>query len=65
MKENGKIEIRCPKCHKLLGKIENGGICEKLYLFCRYCKQEIKVTINADECKFEILENKENGKENL
>lgn len=46
-----KIDIKCPKCSKLLAKMYRNGICKNIFLYCRSCKKEYQVTIK--ECKKE------------
>ena len=43
MKTN-KIPLYCPKCKKLLGKMDSTGSCEKIFLYCKNCKQEYEIT---------------------
>lgn len=37
-----KVEIKCPKCGKLLAKKKKGIIIEGIYLYCKVCKEEIE-----------------------
>ena len=39
-----KIPLYCPKCNKLLAKLDKKGSCEKIYLYCTSCKQEYEIT---------------------
>lgn len=41
---NNKIPLYCPKCHKVLGKLDEYGYCKKIFLYCRSCKQEYEIT---------------------
>lgn len=38
-----KRDILCPQCGKILCKIEQEGKLEKVYLYCKKCKQEIYI----------------------
>lgn len=43
---NEKIDIKCPKCNKLLAKMSRKkGICKSMYLYCKNCKKEYEITI--------------------
>lgn len=33
-------KILCPKCGKLLCKLDEKGIINKIYLYCKICKEE-------------------------
>ena len=44
-----KIEIRCPKCDKLLAKMYRNGSCKDIFLYCRSCKKEYRFTIKQVE----------------
>lgn len=49
-----KIQLCCPKCKKLLAKLDKNGYCRKIFLYCKCCKQEYEVTydkIRANEPK--------------
>lgn len=51
-----KIPLHCPKCKKLLAKLDKNGYCKKIYLFCKQCKQEYEITYKkarANEPKVE------------
>lgn len=39
-----KIPLYCPKCKKLLAKMDRKGSCEKIFLYCKNCKQEYEIT---------------------
>ena len=39
-----KIQLCCPKCKKLLAKLDKNGYCRKIFLYCKCCKQEYEVT---------------------
>ena len=39
-----KIPLYCPKCKKLLAKMDSKGSCEHIYLYCKNCKQEYEIT---------------------
>lgn len=41
---DNKIPLKCPKCKKLIGKIDKYGSCEKIYLYCKSCKKEYEIT---------------------
>ena len=41
---NEKIVLLCPKCKKLLAKMDRNGSCKNIYLFCKSCKQEYEIT---------------------
>lgn len=41
---NEKIPLLCPKCSKLLAKMDKRGSCEKIFLYCKSCKQEYEIT---------------------
>lgn len=43
---NNKIPLYCPKCHKVLGKLDKNGYCKKIFLYCKNCKQEYEITYN-------------------
>lgn len=40
-----KVEIKCPKCDKLLAKMCRYGSCKNMFLYCRSCKKEYQITI--------------------
>lgn len=44
-----KIPLYCPKCKKLLAKLDSKGRCEKIYLYCKSCKQEYEITYQKTE----------------
>lgn len=37
------VEIRCPKCSKLVAKKEEEANCEKIYFYCTRCKQNFEI----------------------
>lgn len=41
---DNKIQLYCPKCHKLLAKLDKYGYCRKIFLYCKSCKQEYEIT---------------------
>lgn len=43
------FEIKCPKCNKLLAKMNKNGNCEDILLYCRRCKKEYRYTIKANK----------------
>lgn len=45
----GKIPLYCPKCNKLLAKLDKKGSCEKIFLYCKSCKQEYEITYRKVE----------------
>lgn len=34
-------EVRCPKCNKIIAKMDEKGTMDKVYLYCKRCKKEI------------------------
>lgn len=48
MKED-KLPLCCPKCNKLLAKLDRKGSCEKIFLYCKCCKQEYEITYRKSE----------------
>lgn len=40
-----KVDIKCPKCDKLLAKMCRYGSCKNMFLYCRSCKKEYQITI--------------------
>lgn len=42
--EDKKILLCCPKCTKLLAKMDKEGSCKKIYLYCKNCKKEYEIT---------------------
>lgn len=49
-----KVDIRCPKCGKVLAKMCKYGICKNMFLYCRSCKKEYQITIKEmkkEECR--------------
>lgn len=42
--EKELIPLYCTTCHKLLGKIKQGGYCKGLVLYCRKCRVEKEIT---------------------
>lgn len=49
--DDKKIPLYCPKCKKLLAKLDEKGSCEKIYLYCKSCKEEYKITYRKAEPK--------------
>ncbi len=49
MVETNKIPLFCPKCKKLLAKLDKNGSCEKIYLYCKCCKKEYEITYKRAE----------------
>lgn len=44
-----KILLLCPKCNKLLAKMDRNGCCSKMFLYCKSCKQEYEITYKRAE----------------
>ena len=49
MKDEKKIPLYCPTCKKLLAKLDKFGHCDKIFLYCRSCKQEYEITYKKSE----------------
>ena len=47
--EEEKIPLYCPKCKKLLAKLDKNGCCEKIFLYCKSCKQEYEITYKKSQ----------------
>lgn len=45
IEEIEKIDIRCPKCNKLIAKMRKNGICKNVLLYCKQCKKEYEISI--------------------
>lgn len=41
MNDETLVELRCPRCNKLLGKATEGAVSRLLRLWCRMCRREV------------------------
>lgn len=41
------VEIRCPKCGKLVAKKEKGASSEKIFFYCARCKMNFEFKESA------------------
>lgn len=57
--ENDKIDIRCPKCDKLIAKMDRMGFCKNIYLYCKSCKKEYQITIKENKRAIEPISHKD------
>lgn len=39
-----KVYIICPHCGKKLFRVDNTSVYKNIYIWCKYCKKEIKLT---------------------
>ena len=37
------VDIRCPKCKKLVAKKEEKVSCEQIYFYCTRCKENFEI----------------------
>ena len=49
-----KVDIKCPKCDKLLAKMYRNGSCKNIFLYCRSCKKEYHITIKETQKEEQI-----------
>lgn len=47
MEKELMIPIFCTTCHKVLGKIKQGGYCKGLVLYCRNCRVVKEITMSS------------------